>query len=250
MTLPSPRVVEDAAFLVIGNELLSGKIRDENVLELARTLRTLGIQLARVVVIPDDLTTIVAEVRELSRRHGVVVTSGGIGPTHDDLTIEAVARAFDTRVVADERLAQMIRLAYAERCTDSHLRMALVPEGCTLATTPDVRWPTILIENVWVLPGVPEVFRSKLVVLRAWLRGPRPFVSRAVYLTLEEAELKPRIDTVVAEHPAVEIGSYPKWFDSAYKTKLTFDARAPEPVDAAVARLLDLVEPAAVQRVE
>ncbi|MCC6215032.1 MAG: competence/damage-inducible protein A [Polyangiaceae bacterium] len=250
MSEPTPRVVDDAALLVIGNELLSGKIRDENIVELARTLRSLGVQLARVVVVPDDMSILVAEVRELASRFGVLVTSGGIGPTHDDLTIEAVARAFDRRVVTDDRLAQMIRLAYGERCSEAHLRMALVPEGCTLATTPDVRWPTILLENVWVLPGVPEVFRSKLVVLRAWLRGPRPFVTRAVYLTLEEADVKERIDRVVAEHPEVEVGSYPKWFDSAYKTKLTFDARDPGPVDAAVRRLLELVDVSAVHRVE
>jgi len=233
-TSPSPRVVETAIAVLIGNELLSGKVHEANLVELARTLRSLGISLRRVVVIPDELDLIAEEVGAASRSHDVVFTSGGVGPTHDDVTIEAVARAFGVGARVDASMAEMLRAAYGERCTEHHLRMALVPEGAALASTADERWPTVVMNNVWVLPGVPQIFRSKLSVLRAFLRGPQAFCSRAVLTRLDEGKLKPLLDRVVAEHPGVDVGSYPKWFDASYKTKITFDSRDAAAVDAAL----------------
>jgi molybdopterin-biosynthesis enzyme MoeA-like protein len=128
--------------------------------------------------------------------------------------------------------------------------MALVPEGAELATTADVTWPTVVMRNVWVLPGVPEVFRMKLAVVRAWLSGPDPFVSRSAYTRIEEAELKPLLDRIVAAHPQVEVGSYPKWFDPSYKTKVTFDARDEVHVEAAFASFLALLPTGEPQRTE
>ncbi|MEB2310769.1 MAG: molybdopterin-binding protein [Sorangiineae bacterium] len=243
-------VVDTAAALLIGNELLSGKIHESNLVELARTLRALGIQLARVVMVPDDLELIAAEVRALSERYGVVFTSGGIGPTHDDITLEGVARGFGVEARVEPTMEALLRGAYGERITEGHLRMALVPEGARLATTPDILWPTVVMRNVWVLPGVPEIFRMKLAVVRSALRGPEPFVSRAVFTQMDEGELKPLLDRVVSAHPEVEVGSYPKWFDRDYKTKLTFDARDAAAVEAALAHFLTLLPRGEPQRVE
>jgi len=231
----SQRVAQTAAALLVGNELLSGKVHEANLVELARTLRALGIALRRVVLVPDELETIANEVASLSRDHDVVFTSGGVGPTHDDVTIESVARAFGASVHIEEGMASLLKKAYGERFTEPHLRMALVPDGASLATTDDEHWPTVVMRNVWVLPGVPEIFRSKLAVVRAHLRGPSPFVSRAVYTRLDEGHLRDRLDAVVAAHAEVEVGSYPKWFDPTYKTKVTFDGRDAARVDAAVA---------------
>ena len=128
--------------------------------------------------------------------------------------------------------------------------MALVPEGAELAATSEITWPTVVMKNVWVLPGVPEVFRMKLAVVRAWLSGPEPFVSRAAYTRIEEAELKPLLDRVVAAHPSVEVGSYPRWFDPSYKTKITFDARNAADAEAAIASFLALLPAGEPQRVE
>jgi molybdenum cofactor synthesis domain-containing protein len=215
-----------AAALVIGNEILSGKVDEANVATLARALRGLGVLLRRVVVVMDDIDTIAHEVRELSRNHDWLFTSGGVGPTHDDVTVEAVAKAFDVRVVSSPRMEAMLRAHYRERCTDGHLRMALVPEGAALEVTDEVTWPTIRLQNTWLLPGIPEVFRMKLPVVVARLGAGRPaFVSRAVYVKLDEGVLKPLLDAVVDAFPDVGVGSYPKWQDPAYKTKLTFDGR-------------------------
>jgi molybdenum cofactor synthesis domain-containing protein len=241
---------KSAAALVVGNELLSGKVQDENVVALARTLRALGITLRRVVMVLDDVDTIVEEVRRLSSEHDVVFTSGGVGPTHDDLTVEAVARAFGRRVVQNPTMEAMLRAHYRERCTDGHLRMALVPEGADLAVSKEVTWPTIIVQNVWLLPGVPEIFRMKLGVVRERLAGGIPFVSRAVFTMMDEGHLKPLLDAVVAAHPDVEIGSYPRWADPSYRTKLTFDGRHADSVAAAVDAFVKLLPAGEPQRIE
>lgn len=244
------RMVETAAALLVGTELLSGKIVDANLPPLANTLRALGIRLARVHVVPDELEPLIAEVRTLAGSHDVVFTSGGVGPTHDDLTIEAVARAFDSEPVVDPVLAELVRRAYGARCTEEHLRLALVPRGAELATSPGGAWPTPVFHNVWMLPGVPEVFREKLETVRTWVRGPAPFVSRAVYTRLEEVTLKPWLDQVVAAHPLVEVGSYPRWFEPSYRTKVTFDARDAELVARAAAAFAALLPADSIVRSE
>jgi molybdenum cofactor synthesis domain-containing protein len=216
---------KSAAVLVIGNELLSGKVEEANVPILARTLRELGVDLRRVVMIQDDIATIAREVKELASTHDWLFTSGGVGPTHDDVTIEAVALAFGVPVVTSPVMEKMLRDHYRERVTDGHLRMALIPEGAALEVTGEIRWPTVRIENTWVMPGIPEVFRMKLPVIAARVGQARAYLSRAVYTKMDEGDLKPLLDAVVAAYPDVEVGSYPKWMDPSYKTKLTFDGR-------------------------
>lgn len=239
-----------AAALVIGNEILSGKVEEANVGALARTLRQLGVLLRRVVVVMDDVETIAREVRDLSPAHDWLFTSGGIGPTHDDVTIEGVARAFGVRVVSSPEMESMLRAHYKERFTDGHLRMALVPEGASLEVTAEITWPTIRLGNTWLLPGIPEVFRMKLPVVVARVAGSRAFVSRAVYVKMEEGELKPLLDRVVAAFPDVLVGSYPKWLDPAYKTKLTFDGRDIDRVLAARESFTASLPPGEPQKTE
>ena len=239
-----------AAVVVVGNELLSGKVQDENVFVLAKTLRDLGVRLERVVFILDDVETIAREVRELSAAYSVVFTSGGVGPTHDDLTIEGVARAFGVRVVPNARMEAMLRAHYRERCTEGHLRMAQIPEGAELATNDEVTWPAVVTRNVWLLPGIPEVFKMKLALVREHFGGGAPFVSRAVYTKMDEGDLKPLLDAVVKAHPKVDVGSYPKWSDPTYRTKLTFDGVELASVDAAVKAFVDLLPEGEPQRVE
>lgn len=212
-----------AAALIIGNELLSGKIADANLIVLARALRSIGIKLKRVVMILDELDVIAQEVRELSAAHDVVFTSGGVGPTHDDLTIEGVARAFGMAVTVSPEIDALLRQYYGERITEGHLLMARVPEGARLVQSAKIPWPTVVMRNVWVLPGVPEIFQLKIPLIRAELAGDAPFISMAVFTSLEEGDIKSLIDRVVADHEDVDVGSYPKWSDPEYKTKLTFD---------------------------
>jgi molybdenum cofactor synthesis domain-containing protein len=246
--------VPTAAAIVVGNEILSGKVDEANVAVLARELRSLGILLSRVVIVMDEVETIAREVRELSATHDWVFTSGGVGPTHDDVTVEAVAKAFGVPVVSSPEMKGMLLEHYGDRCTEGHLRMALVPQGAALEVSTEVTWPTIRLSNTWLLPGIPEVFRMKLAVVVARIRSaaPRPsFVSHAVYTKMDEGVLKPLLDQVVAAFTDVSVGSYPKWLDPAYKTKITFDgqdeARVVSARDAFVA-LLPAGEPQRTER--
>ncbi len=239
-----------AAAIVIGNEILSGKIVESNLVVLARTLRDIGVQLRHVAIVRDEIAEIVVAIRQLSPAHDWLFTSGGVGPTHDDVTVEAASKAFGVPVVRDETLSALIRAHYAERCTDGHLRMALVPEGAVLETNGDLRWPAIRIQNTWLLPGVPEAFRAKLSVAAQKLGRAQAFISKAVYVKMDEGHLKPLLDTVVERFKDVEIGSYPKWFDDTYKTKLTFDGLEPRRVDEACSAFIAMLPPGEPQWVE
>jgi len=243
-------VVETAAFLAIGNELLSGKVVEANLAPLAKTLRSLGIQLSTAEILLDDVPTLASAIARLSAAHGVLITSGGVGPTHDDVTIEAVAQAFKRRVVRDATLVELVRETFGERTTEAHLRFADIPEGAELKRAPDVSWPTPVVENVWILPGVPEVFRMKLATLRTWVVGPQPFVTRALVLNRDEVELKDALDAVVAAHPAVSIGSYPALFNPRYRTRITFDGTSESLVSAALEDLRGRIDAAVIVDVE
>jgi molybdenum cofactor synthesis domain-containing protein len=243
-------VVESAAFLAIGNELLGGKVAEANLFPLAKTLRALGIELRSAEILLDDVPTLAKAVARLSAAHGVVITSGGVGPTHDDVTMEAVAAAFDRKVVRHPELVELVQKTFGEKTSEAHLRFADVPEGALLRAAPDVAWPTPVLENVWILPGVPEVFRMKLATLRAWVTGPRPFVTRALLLTQDEVDLKDSLDSVVARHAAVSIGSYPALFNPRYRTRITFDGTSAAAVSAALDDLRAQVPASSIVEIE
>lgn len=239
-----------AAALIIGNELLSGKIVDSNVVVLARALRSLGVVFRRVVMVLDEIDVIAHEVRTLAATHDVLFTSGGVGPTHDDVTIDAVSRAFGVEAVASPAMVQMLKDYYGDRLMEGHLRMARVPEGARLASKPHMPWPAIIMHNVWVLPGVPEIFQAKMPLVRELLGSDKPFVSLAVYTTLDEGTLKPMLDQVVRDHADVEIGSYPRWGGNDYRTKLTFDGLDGERVRLARDAFASSMPPESIVKVE
>jgi molybdopterin-biosynthesis enzyme MoeA-like protein len=244
-------MVTSAAALIIGNEILTGKVAEQNIFVLARELFALGIELRRVVVCSDDIPIIVRDLNELRNAHDVVVTSGGVGPTHDDVTIKAVARAFDVPIVRAPLYENMLREHYQERLTDMHLRMADVPEGARLLTTQELRWPTICMGNVYVFPGVPEIFKAKVGILREDLKGTSRFFSRAVYVSLDEPALALLLDELSAAHTDVSIGSYLFWGQgSDYRTKLTVDGRTQAAVERCFAAMLAGIEQQHVVRTE
>lgn len=224
-----------AAALVIGNELLTGKIREANVEVLARELFALGIALRRVVFCADELADIALEVGELGARHDWVFTSGGVGPTHDDVTVAAVAVAFGRQLERSAELEALLREYFGPRTNAEHLRMADVPAGARLLAAPGSRWPLLKVENVFVLPGLPEVFRHKMPILRAHLAGGRPWISRAFAVEADEGEIAAPLRRVAGAFPAVRIGSYPHGL--APGVTLTFDSLEESLVDNAVAAL-------------
>lgn len=233
--------VESAAALIVGSEVLSGKIRDENLPELSSTLRALGIDLRRAIICPDDTAAIAGDLRALLANHDVVFTSGGLGPTHDDLTVAGVCRALDVPAETNPQMLRIIEKIYGERTTDTHRLMAQIPRGARLIETGG--WPLIVAQRIWLLPGVPALFKSKLIAVRGALRGPTHFHSRALRVVVDEALIKEQLDEVVRAHSSVEIGSYPKWFDPSYQTLITLDSRSPDRLDSAFEHLTQLLLP-------
>jgi molybdenum cofactor synthesis domain-containing protein len=235
------RQARTAAALIIGTELLSGKIADKNLSVLAQTLQGIGVRLVRAVTVLDDLDTIASEVRGLSGDHDHLFTSGGVGPTHDDLTIDAVAAAFGVGVESSPAIEAMLRRYYGDDITDGHLRMARIPVGARLVTSERMPWPTTVMGNVWILPGVPQIFAMKMPVVTTELGGDAAFVSLRVFTKLDEGRLKPLLDQVVVEHRAVEVGSYPQWDEPRYRTKITFDGDDAAAVEKARDAFVELV---------
>lgn len=234
---PTDTAAPTAAIGLIGDELLSGKIVDENAQLLIRDLRELGVALRRIVTLSDVVEEIAEVVRDLSRRYTHVFTSGGVGPTHDDLTMEGIARAFGTKVVRHPLLEEMLRAYYGAGIAERNLRMAEVPDGAHLVGAGDKNlWPVVAYENVYILPGVPQIFRRKWGAIRERFRSA-PFFLRSVYTTLDEGAMAHHLDAIVAGFPGVQVGSYPTLTAADYKVKVTIESKTEADVVAASDRL-------------
>lgn len=237
-----------AAALIIGNEILSGKITDTNTAFLAKGLFSLGIELRRVVVCGDDVAVIKQELNDLRSAHDLVFTSGGVGPTHDDVTIEGVAAAFGRSVVRSPAVEHVIRDYYGARATEAHFRMANMPAGAEMIRSAEAPWPTVVIENVYVLPGVPEIFELKFNDLRKRFDEGRQFHSRAVYTRAGEGEIAALLERIASRHPQVMVGSYVTWQAADYRTKITFDGLDPVDIDRAANLLVEELDPTLLVR--
>jgi len=238
-----------AAILVIGNEILSAKVTDENGPFLARELRALGVELRRIETVPDEIPLVVDALRRCLASARWVFTSGGIGPTHDDVTIAAIAQAFGRRVVPDETTMKLLRARYGDRLNAARTRLADVPEGARVEFHEGYLFPVISLENVTILPGVPSLLREGFRRIRERFRVA-PIFSRALYLTLGEGALAEHLDATVARFPQVGIGSYPRFDVADHRVKATFDGRREEEVRAAVDFLRARVPPGTIVREE
>ena len=233
-----------AAIVVIGNEILSAKVTDENGPFLARELRSLGVELRRIETVPDEIPLIVDALRRCLASARWVFTSGGIGPTHDDVTIAAVAQAFGRRVVHDERTLQLLRERYGAELNAARTRLAEIPEGGRAEFHEGHLFPVLSIDNVTILPGVPSLLREGFGRIRERFRVA-PIFSRALYFSLGEGALAEHLDATVARYPAVAIGSYPRFDEADHRVKVTFDGRSESEVGEA-ANFLRARLPAAV----
>jgi len=237
-----------AGIILIGNEILSGKIEDANAAYLCRELRALGVEVRRIAVIPDEVQVIAAEVAAFSRDHDVVFTSGGVGPTHDDVTIEGAARAAGVPVVRHPALVELLGGYYGDRLTEAHLKMAEIPQGAELIGDDALRFPTIRLGNVYILPGVPQIFRQKFDAIRERFRD-RPFHLRNVFVRVGEGTLAEYLNGLLREFPALLLGSYPELANPEYRVKVTLESRDGTYLEDALARFLERLPPDAVVKV-
>jgi molybdenum cofactor synthesis domain-containing protein len=216
-----------AALVVIGDEILSGRTQDANLAYLARWLNIQGVRLKEARVVPDDAEAIGAAVTACLEAHDYVFTTGGIGPTHDDITVDAIAAALGVPVVLHPQAEATLRAYYGDRITEARLRMARVPEGAELVPNPETGAPGIRLGRLFILAGVPKITQGMLRGLDGKLEGGRPVISRAVGAWTAESQVADLLGAVQKGHPDVQIGSYPFWREG--RTGANFVIRAVEP---------------------
>jgi molybdenum cofactor synthesis domain-containing protein len=238
-----------AAAIVIGNEILSGKVVDTNSPFLATELRALGVDLRRIVVIPDDLAVIAREVEACHRTYDVVFTSGGVGPTHDDITIEGIAMALGRAVIRHPMIEEKLRGFYGAEINEARLKMSEVPEGAELITDVSLNFPTIKVENIYVLPGIPEIFRQKLLGLKPRFSGV-PYRLKVVYTKVGEGTIAEYLNETLRCFPDLMLGSYPKIGHPEYMVKVTLESKDAGYVERAFEHLLRVLPEGSVVRTE
>jgi len=241
--------VTTAAAIIIGDEILSGKVRDANAAPLIDLCAEMGIDLQRISYISDQEEDIIAEVRHCSGKYDAVVTSGGVGPTHDDRTVNAIAQAFNVDVVLHPELEKMIRAWWGDRFTEAALRIGEVPEGSRLIYSNDGLIPLVEFKNVYIFPGIPRLFKAKIVALRDVLEGS-PHYRSCLYLSPDESAVADRLTAVDAACPEVKIGSYPRSEGEDHRVWVTFESSDPAELDAAVDRMLEVLDEDEVVRIE
>jgi molybdenum cofactor synthesis domain-containing protein len=208
-----------AALLVIGEEILSGRTEDKNIAQVAQWFNRQGIRLEEVRVVPDREDAIIAAVNALRSAYDYVVTTGGIGPTHDDITVDSIAAAFGLPVAIHPQARAILEQYYEKRgleLTESRLRMARAPQGAELIANPTSGAPGINIGNVYILAGVPNIAAAMLEALDGKLQGGRPIVSITISAHAAESEVAGLLKQVQDDHPGTSIGSYPFYREGGF----------------------------------
>jgi molybdenum cofactor synthesis domain-containing protein len=233
-----------AALLVIGDEILSGRTQDRNVATVGAWLNLQGIRLAEVRVVSDDMARIAAAVNALHAENDYLFTTGGIGPTHDDITVDAIATALGTGVCVHPRARSMLEAHYAARggLTEARLRMARVPEGAELIDNPLSGAPGIRIGNIFILAGVPHIAAHMLEGLTGKLKGGRPLISETLGCWVPESEVAELLAEAERSHRGVRIGSYPFFHNGRGGANFVIRATDPNLLAACLADLTARLE--------
>ena len=231
-----------ACLVVIGNEILSGRTRDANIAYLGARLNDIGVRLMEARVIPDLDEVIVATVNEARRRFTYVFTTGGIGPTHDDITAASIAKAFGVALVQNPEARAILDAHYSPgELNAPRLRMANTPEGATLIENPVSKAPGFQMDNVFVMAGIPEVMQAMFESVVHRLVGGKPLVSRSVTVYLPESKVALGLEALQDRYSDVEMGSYPFNRAGRFGTRLVLRATAAERLDAAAGELDGLI---------
>ena len=235
-----------AALAVIGDEILSGRTQDKNVAQVATWLNRQGIRLAEVRIVPDDQQRIAETVNALRGAHDYLFTTGGIGPTHDDITVDSIAAALGVPVVVHPEARRILEDYYSARggvLTEARLRMARVPEGAELIPNPSSGAPGVKMGNIYILAGVPHIAASMLEALDGTLEGGRPMVSVTLGAFAAESDVADLLREVEERHAGVSVGSYPFFKDGRYGANFVVrsddEARAAACADELSSKLAD-----------
>ncbi|MHA7772277.1 competence/damage-inducible protein A [Roseibium sp. M-1] len=242
MTGQKPDDVVTAAFLVIGDEILSGRTKDRNIGFVADYLTALGIDLKEVRVVPDEKPEIVSAVNALRAKYDYVFTSGGIGPTHDDITAESVAAAFGVALNLDPRAVAIMEPHYPPgQFTPARQRMARIPDGADLIENKVSKAPGFRMENVHVMAGVPSIMQAMMDAIAPTLRTGKKMLSETVAADMPESRIAERLSAIQDAHPQTLIGSYPRATDGKFTTQIVIRARDEDILKAAARDVAEAV---------
>ena len=242
-----------AALVVIGDEILSGRTQDKNIAQVATWLNEQGIRLAEVRVVADDSASIGEAVNALRAKHDYLFTTGGIGPTHDDITVDAIAAAFGVSVIIHPGARKILEDYYRERqveLTEARLRMARTPDGAELLANPNSGAPGIKMGNVYIMAGVPSITASMLEALTGKLEGGRPMVSVTVGARAPESEVADLLRETEQAHPGVAIGSYPFFRDGRHGSNFVIRSEDAELAHETGSDLVERLKAAGFEPVE
>ncbi len=240
---------KNAAIIVIGNEILSGKVQDTNSPYLSGELRALGVHLQRISVIPDEIDTIGEEIAACRKRYDLVFTSGGVGPTHDDVTMEGIARGVRKPLIHHPILDQLLRTVYGGDLNPAQAKLADVPEGLELLHAEGLRVPVLRFENIYIFPGIPDLLVRKFEAIKERFRET-PFHLRKIFLTGEEALVAEDLNKVLRLYPHLLLGSYPILHHPEYKVILTLESKDKSYLEGATESLLSFLPKEVVLRLE
>jgi FAD synthetase len=238
-----------AGIVIIGNEILSGKVTDTNSPFLCRQLRDLGVEVERILTIPDVIDTIANDVRAMSETYDFVFTTGGVGPTHDDLTMDGIAQAFGRKVTLNESISARIQHYQEKQLNESQLKMAMIPDGAQLIDAGDLWFPVVIVKNVYIFPGIPALLMKKFEAIRERFRGV-PFLLKKVYVKRRESDIAELLHSLLEEFPELLLGSYPKVGEEAFHVLLTLESRDPGYLGCALDSLLERLGPGSIHKVE
>jgi len=217
--------LETAGIIIIGNEILSGKVKDLNSSYLCEELRILGVEVRQIITIPDLPEIIGRSAVDFSERFTWVFTSGGIGPTHDDITVSSIAKGFGEDLFESPEIIRIIENFHGKNTTNAHRRMAMIPKGSKLIETLEGRPPQLQFRNIFIFPGIPEYLKIRFSNIKENFRTT-PIVLKEIYLKADEGTIAGLLDATLETFPELMLGSYPKVSESEdYKVKLTLECR-------------------------
>ena len=240
---------KNAGIIIIGNEVLSGKTQDTNSHFLCVELRRLGVEVQKISTIQDEIDLIGEEVAYFSKRFDFVFTTGGVGPTHDDVTIEGIARGFSVPVVRHPEIENRMRQRLGGDVNEARLRMANVPEGAVLLATEALFAPVVNIQNVYIFPGIPRILQERFDAIKERFRGA-PYLLKNVFVRYGEGVIASALNELVAKFPHLLLGSYPVLDLPDYKVKVTLESKDSDYLDGALKTLLASLPQDAVHRID
>jgi molybdenum cofactor synthesis domain-containing protein len=241
----------NAAILIIGNEILSGRTQDTNTGTIALWLNSIGVEVQEVRVIPDIEKTIIETVNELRKINDYVFTTGGIGPTHDDITAESISKAFDLEYQIHPEAFKILEAYYkVGEFNDGRQKMVWMPKGAKLILNPTSGAPGFNVENVFCLPGVPSILKSMLGGLKNSIVGGEPILSHTISLRTVESEIAKSLTNIQNENKDVEIGSYPFFQAGKLGVSIVMRSENQSKINTCVLQILDFVNQKKIEIVE